>query len=138
MTFQIQPVGKVSNKENSTVIEIYPEYSKALLGLEGFSNIMLFCWFHKNDRTDKRKTLQVHPMKNRDKPLTGVFATRSPQRPNPIAVFMCTLNEIKENKIIIEKIDAFDNTPVIDIKPYIPHNDSIPNARISTWAKKGD
>jgi tRNA-Thr(GGU) m(6)t(6)A37 methyltransferase TsaA len=77
-------------------------------------------------------------MKNRDKPLTGVFATRSPQRPNPIAVFMCTLNKIKENKIIIEKIDAFDNTPVIDIKPYIPNSDSIPNARIPKWVKKGD
>lgn len=138
MTFQIQPVGRISNKENSTVIEIFPEYSEALLGLEGFSNIILFCWFHKNDRSDKRKTLQVHPMKNMDKPLTGVFATRSPQRPNLIAIFMCTLNEIKENKIIVEKIDAFDNTPVIDIKPYIPHNDSIPNARIPKWFKKGD
>jgi len=138
MKIQIQPVGRISNKGESTIIEIYPEYSKALLGLEAFSHIMVFCWFHKNDRPEKRKTLQVHPMKNKNKPRTGVFATRSPQRPNLIAIFMCVLKEIRENRISVEKIDAFDGTPVIDIKPYIPHNDSVPNARIPKWVKEGE
>jgi tRNA-Thr(GGU) m(6)t(6)A37 methyltransferase TsaA len=137
MTIHIRPVGRISNKGESTVIEIYPEYSDALRGLEKFSHIMLFCWFHKNDSPEKRKTLRVHPMRDRNKPLTGVFATRSPQRPNLIAIFICTLNEIRENKITVQKIDAFDGTPVIDIKPYIPHNDSIPDARIPEWVVKG-
>ncbi|UCF56354.1 MAG: SAM-dependent methyltransferase, partial [Deltaproteobacteria bacterium] len=58
-------------------------------------------------------------------PLTGVFATRSPVRPNPISVYTCRILSIDGNVIHIEKIDALDGTPVIDIKPYVPRLDSV-------------
>lgn len=135
MKFQINPVGVLWNREDSTVAEIYPEYSDAIMGLEQFSHIMIFCWFHKNDRDEQREILQVHPRKDRNKPLRGVFATRSPQRPNPIGIFICSLVRINGNMLKVKKIDAFDGTPIIDIKPYIPGMDSIKNGEVPDWVK---
>jgi tRNA-Thr(GGU) m(6)t(6)A37 methyltransferase TsaA len=90
-----------------------------LLGLEQWSHIWVFYWFDQNDTPEKRFTLQVHPRGNRDNPLTGVFATRSPMRPNLIALSLCRVVSIKGSDIEIESIDAFDQTPVVDIKPYV-------------------
>ncbi len=64
-SFQIFPVGVVSKKEEATRIEIFESYGDALLGLEGFSHILVFFWFHENDTADRRKTLRVHPRKDK-------------------------------------------------------------------------
>ena len=119
-SYQIYPIGLIKKTDNSTIIEIGQEYQEAISGLEGFSHILIFYWFHQNDTPDKRKTMKVHPRGNKDNPLTGVFATHSPLRPNLIALSFCKKLKMEGTTIHIDEIDAFDGTPVIDIKPYIP------------------
>lgn len=133
--FKIFPVGIIKKKDQAVSVEIYEKYRNALLGLDQYSHIILLTWFHESDRKTKRKTLQVHPRGNRANPLTGVFATRSPVRPNPIALFSCKIIAVEDRIIHVEKIDAFDGSPVLDIKPYIPRIDSISQARGPKWVK---
>jgi tRNA-Thr(GGU) m(6)t(6)A37 methyltransferase TsaA len=128
-SYQIFPVGMVHKDENKTEIEIYDQFTDALLGLETFSHIIVLYWFHNNDTPKKRATLQVHPRKNKANPLTGVFGTHSPVRPNLIAISTCKIRSIADNRIRIDDIDAVDGTPVIDIKSYIPHHNE-PNTDI--------
>ena len=128
-SFQIFPIGVIKKKDQSAWIEIYEKFRDALQGLDQYSHIMVLTWFHQSDTKTKRKTLQVHPMGNEANPLTGVFATRSPVRPNPIALFSCKVVKIKDRLIHIESIEAFEGSPVVDIKPYIPRIDSISQAR---------
>jgi len=132
-SFQVFPVGVVRKKEKGVWIEIFDQYSDALLGLEGFSHIQVLFWFHKNDSACKRKTLRVHPRKDKNNPLSGVFATHSPLRPNPIGLTMCKIRSIEDLQIKIEDIDAFDGTPVIDIKCYIPSSVAESKIRIPDW-----
>ena len=132
-SFQIFPVGVVSKKEEATWIEIFEPYSDALLGLEGFSHIFVFFWFHENDTADRRKTLRVHPRKDKKNPLSGVFATHSPLRPNLIGITLCKIKSIRSNRIEIEGIDAFDGTPVIDVKCYIPSSPAESDIRLPAW-----
>ena len=134
--YQIFPVGVINKGDKSVTIEIYEEYGEALLGLDQCSHIMVLSWFHKNDTPEGRGVLRVHPRGNRQNPLTGVFATRSPNRPNLIALYICKILSIDENMIYIEDIEAFDESPVIDIKPYIPRIDSIPDATFPDWRGK--
>jgi tRNA (adenine37-N6)-methyltransferase len=133
--FHVFPVGVVSKTDDETRIEIYAAYKKALLGLDGFSHITVCYWFHRNDTPELRKTLQVHPRKNKQNPLTGVFATHSPVRPNLIALSPCKIVRVDGLSIFIDEIDALDGSPVIDIKPYIPI-DKLETAEIKlpAWA----
>jgi len=131
--YQIKPIGNIRKEDQKVWIEIFDEYAEGLLGLDEFSHIYVFYWFDQNDSPDKRKTLQVRPRKDPDNPITGVFATHSPQRPNLIALTLCKIESINGNTIQIEDIDAFDGSPVIDIKCYIPG--SVPDAdvRLPDW-----
>jgi len=135
--FKMQPIGHVQKTEDRTVIVLDKEYEPGLLGLDGFSHVYVFWWFSLNDSTEKRATLQVHPMGNRDNPLTGVFATRSPRRPNLVALTLCKIVAVKGNVVEVEKIDAFDKTPVVDLKPFIPGYDSTEEGKIPEWLEKG-
>ncbi len=132
-SFQIFPVGVVRKKEKTAWINIFEPYSDALLGLEGFSHILVLFWFHENDYAEKRKTLRVHPRKDKKNPLTGVFATHSPLRPNLIGLTICKIKSIKDRRIEIEDIDALDATPVIDIKCYIPSSVAESDIRLPDW-----
>jgi tRNA-Thr(GGU) m(6)t(6)A37 methyltransferase TsaA len=123
--YQIFPVGTIKKQDRSVFVEIYKEYEDALFGLDQYSHMIVFTWFHENDVPEKRKVLKVHPRGNKANPLTGVFATRSPMRPNLIGLFLCKIISIENNVIQIEHIEAFAGSPVIDIKPYIPRIDSI-------------
>jgi len=134
--FTVRPIGEVAKEADRSVIVLDEEFEPGLLGLDGFSHIYVFWWFSLNDEPAKRETLQVHPMGNRRNPLTGVFATRSPRRPNLVALTLCKIVAIKGNVIEVEKIDAFDKTPVIDIKPYIPGYDTAEGATIPEWLEK--
>jgi tRNA-Thr(GGU) m(6)t(6)A37 methyltransferase TsaA len=131
--FQVFPVGVVGKKEDAAWIEIFEPYCDALLGLEGFSHIQVFFWFHENDTPEHRKTLRVHPRNDKKNPLTGVFGTHSPRRPNLIGLTLCKLKSIQGRHIEIEDIDAFDGTPVIDVKCYIPGSTSGSNFRVPDW-----
>jgi tRNA-Thr(GGU) m(6)t(6)A37 methyltransferase TsaA len=132
-TFQIFPIGIVRKENESVWIELIDTYLDGLLGLEGFSHIYVLYWFHENDTPDQRKTLQVHPRGDKKNPLTGVFGTHSPLRPNLIALTLCKIISIRDNRIDIEAIDARDGSPVIDIKCYIPDDTSDPGYRVPEW-----
>ena len=131
--FQIIPIGVVRKKEKAVWIEIFAPYSDALLGLESFSHAQVLFWFHKNDSAEKRRTLRVHPRKDKKNPLSGIFATHSPLRPNPIGLTLCKIKSIRNRRIQIEDIDAFDGTPVIDIKCYIPSAVPESDIRLPAW-----
>ena len=132
-SFSVHPIGRVQVTEDGTRIVLDKKYEPGLLGLNGYSHLLMFWWFDMNDTPQKRSILQVHPMGNRENPLTGVFATRSPARPNLIALTLCRILSVKGNVIEIEKTDAFDGTPVLDIKPFIPGYDSVEGASVPKW-----
>ncbi len=96
--------------------QLWDEYQPGLLRFEKLSEVWVFWWFDQNDTPEKRSILQVHPRGNPDNPLTGVFATHSPVRPNLIAMTRCKIISVKDNVIEIESIDAFPDTAVIDLK----------------------
>jgi tRNA-Thr(GGU) m(6)t(6)A37 methyltransferase TsaA len=134
--FKMRPIGHVKKSKDSTMIVLDKKYQPGLLGVDGYSHIYMIWWFDKNDTPEKRATLQVHPMGNRENPLTGVFGTRSPRRPNLVALTLCKIVTVKDNVIEIEKTDAFDGTPVLDIKPFIPGYDSTPDATMPDWLER--
>jgi len=136
-TFSIKPIGVVRKTGDDARIEIFEAYTDGLLGLEGFSHIYVFYWFDQNDTPENRRTLQVHPRKDPRNPLTGVFATHSPLRPNLIALSRCKIRSITANIIKMEDIDALDGTPVIDIKCYIPGGPNEPEVHVPDWVNRG-
>jgi len=94
-------------------VEIDPPYRSALEGIEPGSQLVILTWLDQADRT----ALQVHPRGNPDKPLTGVFCTRSPNRPNPIGLHDVRVVALQENgTLVVESLEVLDNTPVLDIK----------------------
>jgi tRNA (adenine37-N6)-methyltransferase len=134
--FSVMTIGMVKRSPEETFIDVRDSYGEALMGLEGFSHIVVLCWLHQNDTPERRGTLKVHPRNNPGNPLTGVFATRSPLRPNPVAISTCKILRIERHRIFIDKIDAFDETPVIDIKPCITDLDFAPDIKIPDWARR--
>ena len=132
-SYRIIPVGIVRKTDTAVSIELYNEFTDALLGLDGFSHIVVLYWFDQNDTAEKRRVLRVHPRKDPSNPLTGVFATHSPQRPNLIALTVCKIISIHDNLIEIEDIDALDDSPVIDIKCYIPGSIGEKDVRLPDW-----
>ena len=131
--FKIAAIGVIRKTDVRTWIEIDEIYKDALLGLDGFSHIHVMYWFHDNDTPELRNTLQVHPRKNPANPLTGVFATHSPLRPNLIGLTLCKILSIEGTTIDVEGLDARDGSPLIDIKCYFP-NDQIGTVKIPNWA----
>lgn len=132
-TYSLHPIGVVRNTEGRAWIEVRSEYRDAMLGLEGFSHILVLFWFHENDTPGQRAMLQVHPRKDPQNPLTGVFATHSPLRPNLIGLTRCRILAIEELLIRIDAIDARDGSPLIDIKCFIPDKEPLPEIRLPRW-----
>ena len=100
-------------------IEIFPSFLEGLDGMEPGRDIFVFTWLHQADRS----ILQVRPRRNPDAQLKGVFATRSPVRPNPIGLHRVKLLEKDGGRLLVAPLEAVDGTPVIDIKPVITRND---------------
>lgn len=96
-------------------IEIEPAVQPALEGLAVGDDVILITWFHES----KRNVLQVHPRGEVSNPVTGVFATRSPDRPNPLGLHRVTIRQIQPNKLLVGPLEAIDGTPVVDIKPVL-------------------
>jgi tRNA-Thr(GGU) m(6)t(6)A37 methyltransferase TsaA len=119
-TFTLKPIGTVEKEGSHTTLVLNKELEPALMGLENYSHVWVLWWFDKNDTPEKRSILQVHPRGNKANPMRGVFATRSPVRPNLIAQTLCKVISVEGNVVHIDKIDAFEGTPVLDLKPYIP------------------
>lgn len=116
-SYTVHPIGWIRKSSGKTYIEIEKRYQPALMGVEELKSIWVLYWFDRNDTPEKRSVLQVHPRGNPDNPLRGVFATRSPLRPNLIALSQVSIVGVKDNVIEIDGIDAFTDTPVLDLKP---------------------
>ena len=136
-SFRIHPVGQVEREGEFVHLRIFDQYRDALLGLEGYSHIFVLYWFGRNDTPDKRRILRVHPRGNQDNPLTGVFACRAPVRPNLIGLTLCKVLSVTGPTVQVDRIDALDGSPVVDIKPYIPAIDSATeDIRMPDWLQE--
>jgi len=134
--FKLYPVGRIEKKDKSVCLRIFDRYTDALKGLDSFSHVLVLYWFDKNDTPEKRSILQVRPRGKKENPLTGVFACRAPTRPNLIALSLCKILSVKDGIVYIDKIDAFDDSPVLDLKPYIPRVDSrTKDIQLPDWLK---
>jgi tRNA-Thr(GGU) m(6)t(6)A37 methyltransferase TsaA len=94
-------------------LEVDPAYATALRGIAAGDPLVVLTWLHRADRG----VLETHPRNDPAKPLAGVFATRSPDRPNPIGLHHVTVREIAGTRLRVGPIEAIDGTPVVDIKP---------------------
>ncbi len=143
MKLDLKPVGFVRNgiKNRSdmphggtpSVIQISAEFKTALKGIEKCSHIWVLCWFDRADRT----VLKARPRKvSSTLAERGVFAMRSPDRPNPIALTCARLVKIKGLELTLDSLDAADGTPVMDIKPYSQGLDCVPAATVADFSAK--
>lgn len=115
---QTEAVGKeVRDKSLISKIIFRKEYIEALEGIKEFSHLFVLFWLHQMPDQDRR-ILKVHPRGRNDMPLLGIFATRTPHRPNPIGLTRVKLLNVEENVVTVQGLDAFDGTPVLDIKPF--------------------
>jgi tRNA-Thr(GGU) m(6)t(6)A37 methyltransferase TsaA len=96
-------------------LEVNSRLAEGLDGFKAGDEIIVITWLHQA----RRKVLRVHPRSDPRRPLTGVFATRSPDRPNPIGIHAVTVRRIEKNRLQIGPMEAIDGTPVIDIKPVL-------------------
>jgi tRNA-Thr(GGU) m(6)t(6)A37 methyltransferase TsaA len=139
----LEPIGIVRSetkepsrrKSEDVVSEIIIDsrLTEALDNLDEFSHIIVLYWIHQSRRPAPKK---VHPRGNPEHALMGVFATRSPDRPNPVGKSTARLLRRRGNVLTVQGLDAIDGTPVIDIKPYIPGYDSVDDARAPSWMVK--
>jgi tRNA-Thr(GGU) m(6)t(6)A37 methyltransferase TsaA len=126
-----QAVGdEVKDKTRTSQIVISSELTEALDGITGFSHLFVLFWLHQITK-QQRKTLKVHPRGRKDMPLLGVFATRTNLRPNPVGLTLVELVKAEGNVLTVRGLDAFDGTPVLDIKPFdswdMAKDDRVPN-----------
>jgi tRNA-Thr(GGU) m(6)t(6)A37 methyltransferase TsaA len=144
MRIEYQPIGFVHSPFSSTdgmpnqpsqsggvtgTVEVLEEYAEGLSDLDGYSHIILLCHFHQS----RPHKLKVVPSDHDQ--LCGLFATRSPNRPNPIGLSVVRLDKVFENQLFITDLDILDGTPVLDIKPYVGEFAKLKNARFG-WLKK--
>ena len=139
----LKPVGFVETEATGTEIKsktlisrivFLEEYSEALKGLEEFSHLFVLFWLHNVSEQDRKK-LQSRPCGREDMPLLGLFATCTPHRPNPIGLTRVKLLDLTDNVVTVQGLDAFNGTPVLDIKPSDYWNKTS-DYRIPDWWKK--
>ncbi len=132
MCLEINPIGVIrtpfkssdkipiqsSKSDTIAEVEVFPEFSEGLDSLDGFSHVILLYWFHKV-RPHKLKIIPYLETKER-----GLFSTRAPSRPNPIGLSIGKIIQIKENIVIFKGADMLNDTPLIDIKPFVPEFDN--------------
>ncbi len=123
------PIQGSLNNETEAYAELNNKYKEGLLDLDGFSHAYLIYYFHKSKRED---IIGMPYLENKEH---GIFAIRSPHRPNHLGLSIVELKRIVDNKIYFTCVDMLDNTPLIDIKPYIRYFDDRKNV-ISGWLEK--
>lgn len=133
--FIVNQIGNIRVDEHGMRIEVFPRYKTALKGLDGFSHINVFWWCNGFDDEISRNTLEAQSPYKGSPDTMGIFATRSPIRPNPIALTAAQILHIDHDGavIYIAYIDANNNTPVIDLKPYTPSLDRVENPAVPKW-----
>jgi tRNA-Thr(GGU) m(6)t(6)A37 methyltransferase TsaA len=142
----MKPIGVVHNSvkeprmegweslESTIVVE--DRRASALDGLEAFSHIFVIYWMHLISENLRETTTHIHPRGDTRIPLQGVFATRTPFRPNPIGLRVVSLLERRGNLLRVRGLDAIDGTPVLDLKPYLYHSDGVPGSTVADWVQK--
>ena len=131
----VNPIGAVHVSENGFQIELLPAYRKGLAGLAGFGHLTALWWFSGCDDPASRASLsEEHPYAKGPQNL-GVFATRSPRRPNPLAISCAGIIGLDEGNGVIrlDYLDADDGSPVLDIKPYTPSLDRVEHPAVPVW-----
>jgi tRNA-Thr(GGU) m(6)t(6)A37 methyltransferase TsaA len=129
MNYSLKPVGTIRSslmrRKNAprqgyldapdAWLEIAPAFAKCLEGIACSEEIILITWLHQA----RRKVMKVHPQSNKNNPLTGVFATRSPDRPNPLGLHRVKVLEMQGTRLKVGPLEAIDGTPIVDIKPVL-------------------
>lgn len=128
-------IGKIAVRDDEKVIELKEEYISALTGLDGFGYIQVIWWFDGCDNIESRHKLTEKSPYKKGPEILGTFATRSPERPNPIALTTAYVTHIDfENGVIrLAYIDADEGSPILDIKPYTPSLDRVENIIVPNW-----
>jgi tRNA-Thr(GGU) m(6)t(6)A37 methyltransferase TsaA len=132
---KVRFVGEVVKIDGETAtLQVYQQYCEGLKDIDRYSHLIVLYWAHLRDKEDERRTILVVPKRHGRKVKTGVFACRSPSRPNPICLCVVELLEVKGCSLKLRGLDAELWSPIVDIKPYHPHSDSFPNATFPEWA----
>jgi tRNA-Thr(GGU) m(6)t(6)A37 methyltransferase TsaA len=140
-TLTLEPIGHVENEirpgeraiweEIDSRIVINERWVDGLEGLDEFSHVVVLFWLDRPRGTET--PLKVHPEAKQDLPLVGLFATRTPHRPNPIGMTTVKLLRVEDDTLHVRGIDAFDGTPVLDVKPYLIRGDLEAEASVPSW-----
>ena len=136
-SFTLYPIGTVKVEGETAALQLDAAYIPGLDGLEGFSHLVVLWWFDRcdnpQDRAMVRQLPHTGPKKER-----GTFSTRSPRRPNPIALSVVKVRSIdyERGEVLIDSIEAQDGTPILDIKPYSPKIDAVPDALTPNWEER--
>ena len=135
--FKVKPIGKINVAQGEVFIELEQTYISALQAMDGFSHLNIIWWFSDFDNEEGRNIFEVSQPYKAAPAVMGIFATRSPLRPNPIALTTVQIIRIDYEKGIIQipYIDANDGTPVLDIKPYTPSLDRVETPGVPEWCK---
>ena len=144
MQFKLTPIGHVVTdatheelRHRTAVAKIIIDrkYASGLRDVEGFSHLYVLFFLHEAPRW--KGSLSVHPRGRVDLQKRGIFATRSPHRPNPIALTLVKLLSKRGRVLTVKGLDAIEGSPVVDIKPYVPRADSVLEARVPEWMRHG-
>lgn len=132
---QATSIGKVRHRDGTMVIELERGFAPALAGLEGFSHLNVIWWFDGFDSEEARAVRDTAKPYRLAPDKLGIFATRSPVRPNPIALSTVGILRVDAEKaeILVDWIDADDGSPVLDLKPYTPSADRVENPAVPGW-----
>lgn len=135
MSFKLSPIGLVQKKEGEPVrLVISPKYWDATLRIEEFSHLHVIWWADGFDNSENRSHLKdVPPVEGAE--MSGVFASRSPARPNVLCLSIVKLEKVdaQSNTLVVDQISANDETPILDIKPYMPSSDRVDKAQVPEW-----
>ncbi|XHH07635.1 MAG: tRNA (N6-threonylcarbamoyladenosine(37)-N6)-methyltransferase TrmO [Candidatus Bathyarchaeia archaeon] len=124
-----------SSCNQTSEIVINKDITDILDGVEAYSHLVVLYWAHKVPEGSRRLT-KVHPMGRKDTPLSGIFSTCSPARPNPVLTSVVRLCARKENVLQVKGLDAIDGSPVIDIKPYVKDFYPQKDVLVPNWMHK--
>lgn len=135
--FTVKSIGKMNVNEEGMFVQVEPAFIPALQALDGFSHIVIVWWFDGCDDEKSRTVLEVPSPYKQSPDVMGTFATRSPWRPNPIALTVAQVLYIdyEAGMIQIAYTDANDGSPVLDLKPYTPSLDRVKNPEVPDWCE---
>lgn len=133
--YVLKPIGTVHVCDESFILEIETKYRAALEGLEGFSHIDVLWWSHFLDTAEQRSIVTCKQPYRKAPASVGIFATRSPLRPNPICLSVSEVTQVdaEQGLITLTYIDAEDGTPILDIKPYSPCIERVREVKTPEW-----